>query len=193
MGQTVNSGKHPISWRGVARPISSDPVFSLFFSIVKTHISYGTSRLYLTDAAGCTLFGLTPVKYECDITNKTGTFTRPKILHTKALANGAFLTPTPGTRGVFGCIYQPCYVDTPSYNPWYYSSPKFGKALTACHWKRDVWKRRFPWSVAYQRNVPNSISSSSSVITFAKPFRITSVRNKYKISSALLKPVAPFY
>ena len=36
---------------GGYKPISSDPLFSIFFSIVKTHINYWIARLYLTSVA----------------------------------------------------------------------------------------------------------------------------------------------
>ena len=39
---------------------------------------------------------MTPVKYECDSGNLTGTFAKSKILLTEKLANGALVTPTPG-------------------------------------------------------------------------------------------------
>ena len=39
---------------------------------------------------------VTPVKYECDANNRTGTFARSKILLTEKLTNGALVTPTPG-------------------------------------------------------------------------------------------------
>ena len=38
---------------------------------------------------------MTPVKYECDTNNLTGTSARSKILLTEKLANGALVTPTP--------------------------------------------------------------------------------------------------
>ena len=36
------------TWGGVTKPISSIPLFFKIFSIVKTHVSYWISRLYLT-------------------------------------------------------------------------------------------------------------------------------------------------
>ena len=39
---------------------------------------------------------VTPVKYECDTNNLTGTSARLKILLTEKLTNGALVTPTPG-------------------------------------------------------------------------------------------------
>ena len=38
---------------------------------------------------------MTPVKYECDANDITGTFARSKILLTEKLTNGALVTPTP--------------------------------------------------------------------------------------------------
>ena len=38
---------------------------------------------------------VTPVKYECDLKNVTGTYARSKILLTEKLTNGALVTPTP--------------------------------------------------------------------------------------------------
>ena len=40
---------------GVTKPISSVPLFSELFSIVKTHISYWMSRLYLTGVTAAQL------------------------------------------------------------------------------------------------------------------------------------------
>ena len=40
---------------GVTKPISSVPLFSEFFSITKTHVSYWISRLYLTGVAAAQL------------------------------------------------------------------------------------------------------------------------------------------
>ena len=39
---------------------------------------------------------VTPVKYECDANDITGTFARSKILLTEKLTNGALVTPIPG-------------------------------------------------------------------------------------------------
>ena len=59
---------------GVTKPISSVPLFSEFFSFVKTHVRYWISRfLYLTGIAAARL----------------------KILLTEKLTNGALVTPTP--------------------------------------------------------------------------------------------------
>ena len=45
---------------------------------------------------------VTPVKYECDANNLTGTFARSKILLMEKLTNGALVTPTPGYVGHTG-------------------------------------------------------------------------------------------
>ena len=45
---------------------------------------------------------VTPVKYECDINNLTGTFARSKILLKGKLTNGALVTPAPGLLYVAG-------------------------------------------------------------------------------------------
>ena len=74
---------------GVTKPVSS---VLLFFNIVKTHISYWISRLYLT---GVTPAAVTPVKYECDSTNLAGTSARLKILIIKKLTDKVLVTPTP--------------------------------------------------------------------------------------------------
>ena len=54
---------------------------------------------------------MTPVKYECDSRNLTGTFARSKILLTEKLANGALVTPTPdqqqGKSEGFDCCNRP--------------------------------------------------------------------------------------
>ena len=46
-------------------------------------------RCYRSSAA------MTPVKYECDSKNVTGTFASSKILLTEKLTNRALVTPTP--------------------------------------------------------------------------------------------------
>ena len=40
---------------GVTKPISSVPLFSEFFNLIKTHVIYWISRLYLTGVAGAQL------------------------------------------------------------------------------------------------------------------------------------------
>ena len=75
--------------QGVTKPIFSVPLFSTFSVIVKTNVSYWISRLYLAGVA------VTPVKYECDPGNLTGTFAISKISLTEKLANVALVTPTP--------------------------------------------------------------------------------------------------
>ena len=48
---------------------------------------------------------MTPVKYECDSGNLTGTFATPKILLTEKLANGALVTPTPDLHVSYNNIF----------------------------------------------------------------------------------------
>ena len=60
---------------------------------------------------------VTPVKYECDANNLTGTFARSKILLTEKLTNGALVTPTPGfvvlkCRLIFTHVLQDCVTGT---------------------------------------------------------------------------------
>ena len=43
------------TWGRVAKPISSVPLFSLFFGITKTHVNYWISRSYLTGVAAAEL------------------------------------------------------------------------------------------------------------------------------------------
>ena len=76
---------------GVTKPISSVPLFSEFFSVIKTHVTYWISRLYSTGAVA-------PVKYKCDSNNLRGTFARTKILLTEKITNGALVTPIPGRQ-----------------------------------------------------------------------------------------------
>ena len=47
------------------------------------------------DWCRCSSAAVTPVKYECDANNLTGTFARSKILLPEKLTNGALVTPTP--------------------------------------------------------------------------------------------------
>ena len=49
---------------------------------------------------------VTPVKYECDTNNLTGTSARSKILLTEKLTNGALVTPTHGHET---CVLH-CYL-----------------------------------------------------------------------------------
>ena len=79
-------------WGGVTKPIFSVPLFSDFFSIVKTHASFPISpfifhRCRRNSAAGA------PVKYKCDLNTLRGTFARSKILQTEKLTNGALVLP----------------------------------------------------------------------------------------------------
>ena len=70
----------------------------LAVGVTKPNVSYWISRLYLAGVAAAQLrCAMTPVKYECDSGNLTGTFARSKILLTEKLANGALVTPTPRT------------------------------------------------------------------------------------------------
>ena len=63
---------------------------------------------------------VTPVKYECDSGNLTGTFAKSKILLTEKLANGALVTPTPGL----------------DYLPPYRQPSTMEACITACSTKR---------------------------------------------------------
>ena len=68
------------------------PLFRYFpqiFSIVKTHVCYWISRLYL---AGVTAAQL---KYKCDSNDSRGIFAGSKILLTEKLTNRALVTPAP--------------------------------------------------------------------------------------------------
>ena len=47
--------KIKVPGEGVTKPISSPPLFSEFFSIIKTHLSYWIPRLYLTGVAAAQL------------------------------------------------------------------------------------------------------------------------------------------
>ena len=70
---------------GATKSISSVPLISRFFTIVKTLVTYWISCSYLTG-----------VKYECEANNLTGTFARSKILLSEKLTNGDLVTPTTG-------------------------------------------------------------------------------------------------
>ena len=76
---------------GVTKAISSVPLFSDFFSVVRTHASYWISHLYLTGVAAAQLWG-----YTRDSKNLRGTFARSKILLAQKLTSGALITPTLG-------------------------------------------------------------------------------------------------
>ena len=64
---------------GVTKPIFSIPLFSRFFRIIKTHVTYMISRSYLT-----------PGKYEHDLRYLAYTFTKSNFPVTEKLTNGAF-------------------------------------------------------------------------------------------------------
>ena len=51
--------------------------------------------MFIFDRCRRSSAAVTPVKYECDANNLTGTSERSKILLTEKLTNGALLTPTP--------------------------------------------------------------------------------------------------
>ena len=52
--------------------------------------------MFIFDRCRRSSAAVTPVKYECDANNLTGSFARSKILLTGKLTNGALVTPTPG-------------------------------------------------------------------------------------------------
>ena len=52
--------------------------------------------MFIFDRCRRSSAAVAPVKYECDGNNLPGAFTRPKILLTERLTNGALVTPTPG-------------------------------------------------------------------------------------------------
>ena len=67
---------------GVTKLISSIPLFSEFFSIVKTNISYWISHIF--DSCHCSSAAVAPVKYKCDSNNlKKCLYVRSKILLTE--------------------------------------------------------------------------------------------------------------
>ena len=51
--------------------------------------------MFIFERCRCSSAAVTPVKYECDANNPTGTFARSKILLTEKLTNGALVPPTP--------------------------------------------------------------------------------------------------
>ena len=76
---------------GVTKPISSLPLFSSFFNIAKTHISYWISRLYLT---GVVAAQLRRHLSNMNVIKKSNRyFCKIDILLTEKLTNGAFVTP----------------------------------------------------------------------------------------------------
>ena len=78
---------------GVTKAISSVPLISLFFNIVNT--GYLLNIMFIFDRCCRSSAAVTPVKYQCDVNNITGTFARSKILLTDKLTNGALVTPIP--------------------------------------------------------------------------------------------------
>ena len=66
---------------------SASPKYML--AIVNLYITFKFDWCCRSSAA------VTPVKYECDANNLTGTLTASKILLTEKLTNGALVTPTP--------------------------------------------------------------------------------------------------
>ena len=84
---------------GVTKPI---------FSVVRTHVSYWISRLYLTGVTAAQLGA--PVKYKRDSKNPRGTFARSKILIAEKLTNGALVTPTPEVSGHRAYIFSPAAI-----------------------------------------------------------------------------------
>ena len=84
---------------GVTKPISSVPLFSEFFIIVKKtrwllNITFIFGRYRRSSAA------VIRVKYESDSKNLTGTFARSKFVLLEKLTTGALVTPTPGPSGI---------------------------------------------------------------------------------------------
>ena len=56
---------------------------------------YLLNIIFIFDRCRRSSAAVTPVKYECDANNLTGTFARSKILLTEKLTNRALVTPTP--------------------------------------------------------------------------------------------------
>ena len=75
---------------GVAKPISSVPIFYQFFCIVKTYVSYWIARLF-DMCLCCSSAAVPPVKCECDSTNLTPTLVKSKIFLTWELLKLRFL------------------------------------------------------------------------------------------------------
>ena len=95
----VNS-KHKGPGLGVTKPISSDPLISPIFQHCQ-NTGYLLNIIFIFDRCCRTSAAVTPVKYECDANNLTGTFAISKILLTEKLTNGALVTPTPVMRKMF--------------------------------------------------------------------------------------------
>ena len=85
---------------GVTKPISSVPLFSEYFRIIKAHVYYWISRLF--DRCRRSLAAVAPVKCRYDSNNLRGTFGKSNILLTGKLTNGVIVTPTPGDSSRMG-------------------------------------------------------------------------------------------
>ena len=79
---------------GVTKSISSVKLISRFFHHYR-NTWYLLNIMFIFDRCRHSSAAATPVKYECDANNLTGTFARSKILLTEKLTNGALVTPTP--------------------------------------------------------------------------------------------------
>ena len=86
---------------GVTKAIYSVPLFSDFFTIIKTHVSYSISRLYLTGVAS------SRPRWHLSNINVTGTFKRSEILLTEKLTNGVLVIPTSVLVHINGYKVQP--------------------------------------------------------------------------------------
>ena len=73
---------------------------------------------------------VTPVKYERDINNLTGTFARSKILLTGKSTNAALVTPTPGQ---FNISLQHCIAHSMTESKVYTYIPDFGLIIEKSH------------------------------------------------------------
>ena len=62
-------------WLGYTKPVYSVLLFSQFFSIIKTHVTYSMSCSYLTGVRSAVM---APIKCECDSKNLTSTFVKWK-------------------------------------------------------------------------------------------------------------------
>ena len=80
---------------GVTKPISSVPLFSIFFQYYH-NTSYLLNITFIFDRCRSSSAAVASVKYKCDSNNLRGSFGRSKILLTEKLTNGALVTPTPG-------------------------------------------------------------------------------------------------
>ena len=73
---------------GVIKPISSVPLISRYFTIVKTLVTY---HVHFWQELSCD----DTCKYECDTNNLTGSFARSKTLLSEKLTNGTLVSPNP--------------------------------------------------------------------------------------------------